>query len=131
MPVWWDKLSGKSKESDNSAPSSVKNRKIKKVKENEINKAKSFDGALLSNSDSGNGTSSGFAGFDSSSSLDRGHPLPRPNSGLSASDPDPGHGSGSGSVSSVNSSGSSDDNHTPRSDHTAFRFVHHFFNSWH
>ncbi|KAL3812990.1 hypothetical protein ACJIZ3_014258 [Penstemon smallii] len=60
------------------------------------------------------GNSCGFSGFDS---LDRGHPLPRPiNSLESANDQGQGHGpvfgTGSGSVSSVSSSGSSDE-HTP------------------
>ncbi|KAK4490660.1 hypothetical protein RD792_001351 [Penstemon davidsonii] len=118
MPAWWGKKSGRSKDSDNN--SSAKSSSAKKGKENE-NKVRNFDEVLLRNSprNSGDflspaGNSSGFSGFDS---LDRGHPLPRPiNSLESANDQGQGHGpvfgTGSGSVSSVSSSGSSDE-HTP------------------
>ncbi|XP_051126898.1 mitogen-activated protein kinase kinase kinase 3 [Andrographis paniculata] len=124
MPAWWGKRSGKSKESKNSEKSSS----VKSEREESENKVRSFDDVLLQRPSRnsprssrefsstgrellGGRNSSGFSGFDSASSLDRGLPLPRP-----PSEPanDPGHGVGlgsgwSGSVSSVSSSGSSDD----------------------
>ncbi|XVE83349.1 hypothetical protein DITRI_Ditri16bG0082100 [Diplodiscus trichospermus] len=56
------------------------------------------------------GGSSGFSGFDSDSGEKRGIPLPRPSVSSMQSDHVVGLGSGSPSVSSVSSSGSSDDN---------------------
>ncbi|KAI3462385.1 hypothetical protein Pfo_019048 [Paulownia fortunei] len=146
MPAWWDKISGRSKDSEikseNSAKgSSVKNEK-KRGKENgnkKENKAKSFDEVLLQQQSRNSprnsrdlsatgrevgGNSSGFSGFDSASSLDRGHPLPRP---LESPNDQQGHvhgvgfGSGSGSVSSVSSSGSSDDHTHVTFDHAPIR----------
>ncbi|KAL0449827.1 UNVERIFIED_CONTAM: Mitogen-activated protein kinase kinase kinase [Sesamum latifolium] len=112
MPAWWGKKSGRSKDSETSAKgSSVKNEK-KRVKESD-NKARSFDEVLLQQQQQpprnsprnsrdfsaigrelGGGNSSGFSGFDSASSLERGHPLPRPlepsNDHVHGSGPDPG-----------------------------------------
>ncbi|KAL7141992.1 hypothetical protein ABFS83_08G092200 [Erythranthe nasuta] len=119
MPAWWGKKSGRSKESENCS-SSVKHEK-KREKQIEI-KSKSFDEVLQSRnsprnsrdfSPEGGINSSGFSGFDSASSFDRAHPLPRPS--------DPSNGSGSGSVSSVSSSGSSDDHTLAPVDHAASR----------
>ncbi|KZV24342.1 mitogen-activated protein kinase kinase kinase YODA-like [Dorcoceras hygrometricum] len=131
MPAWWDKLSGRSKDSEtrpevsSSEGSSLKSLK-KKGKENGSNrdsKARSFDEVLVLKQSRNSprcsrefspvgGGSSGFSGFDSASSLERGHPLPRP---LESPTEHPGHGHGVGlghgsaSGSSVSSSGSSDD----------------------
>ncbi|XP_075514660.1 LOW QUALITY PROTEIN: mitogen-activated protein kinase kinase kinase 3-like [Primulina tabacum] len=129
MPAWWDKISGRSKDSEtrpeisSSEGSSLKNLK-KKGKENGNNrdsKARSFDEFLVLKQSTNSprssrefspvgGGCSGFSGFDSASSLERGHPLPRP---LESPSEHPGHGvglgHGSGSASSVSSSGSSDD----------------------
>ncbi|KAK6125580.1 hypothetical protein DH2020_040673 [Rehmannia glutinosa] len=141
MPAWWGKKSGRSKDSENSPKgSSVKNEK-KRGKESE-NKVKSLDEVFLqqqsrnsprnSSDFSGAGrelggrNSSGFSGFDSASSLDRGHPLPRPLEPSNSNDSvlGVGYGSGSGSVSSISSSGSSDEpsqlTHVAV-DHAAFR----------
>ncbi|KAK6152990.1 hypothetical protein DH2020_012629 [Rehmannia glutinosa] len=139
MPAWWDKISGRSKDSETKSvnSASVKN-KIKRVKENgnrKENIGKSFDEVLLQQQSRYSprnsrefrevgGNSSGFSGFDSASSLDRGHPLPRP---LESPNDQQGHvhgvgsGSGSGSVSSVSSSGSSDDHAPVTFDHAPIR----------
>lgn len=143
MPGWWGKKSGRSKDSDNSAKSSSVKGETKRGKEVEY-KVNSFDDGLLQlqqqpqsrNSprisrefsagvrELSGGELSGFSGFDSASSLDRGHPLPQP---LRASnDQVHGAGSGSGSLSgsSVSSSGSSDDHpHASADQVTAFRWV--------
>lgn len=58
----------------------------------------------------GGGGSTGFSGFDSDSVEKRGIPLPRPSVSSIQSDLVVGLGSGSPSVSSVSSSGSSEDN---------------------
>ncbi|XP_073293692.1 mitogen-activated protein kinase kinase kinase 3-like [Primulina huaijiensis] len=130
MPAWWDKLSGKSKDSEtrpeisSSEGSSLKS--LKKGRENGNNrdgKARSFDEALVLKQSRNSprssrefspvgGGCSGFSGFDSASSLEKGHPLPRP---LESPTEHPGHvhgvglGHGSASASSVSSSASSDD----------------------
>ncbi|XP_011099741.1 mitogen-activated protein kinase kinase kinase 3-like [Sesamum indicum] len=136
MPAWWGKISGRSKDSETSAKgSSVKNEK-KRVKESD-NKARSFDEVLLQQQprnsprnsrdfsaagrELGGGNSSGFSGFDSASSLDRGHPLPRPLEPSNDHVHGVGSGSGSGSVSSDSSSGSSDDPNHVAVDHAAYR----------
>ncbi|KAL0332663.1 UNVERIFIED_CONTAM: Mitogen-activated protein kinase kinase kinase [Sesamum calycinum] len=131
------KKSGRSKDSETSAKgSSVKNEK-KRVKESD-NKARSFDEVLLQQQqprnsprnsrdfsstgrELGGGNSSGFSGFDSASSLDRGHPLPRPLEPSNDHVHGVGSGSGSGSVSSDSSSGSSDDPNHVAVDHAAYR----------
>ncbi|XP_073159481.1 mitogen-activated protein kinase kinase kinase 3-like [Henckelia pumila] len=131
MPAWWDKLSGRSRDSEtrpensSSEGSSLKSLK-KKGRENGNNrdsKARSFDEVLVLKQSRNSprssrefspvgGGCSGFSGFDSASSLERGHPLPRP---LESPTENPGHahgvglGHGSASASSVSSSGSSDD----------------------
>lgn len=136
MPAWLWKKSTKSKDlqtnlqnsssSNTIKASSIKSEKRRggKTKENSISggdNRKSFDevSGIVSSRISprkssdfgGNGEgSSGFSGFDSSSSLDRVYPLPRP----SVSSNDQGHagvglGSASVSGSSVSSNGSSDD----------------------
>ncbi|KAI5672455.1 hypothetical protein M9H77_12819 [Catharanthus roseus] len=140
MPAWWGKKSTKNKDQDSNSPkssssksngaSSIKNEKKRgegKTRDGlsyNSNKPKSFEeisGGIFSRNSprksqdfsGGGGGSSGFSGFDSSSSLDRVYPLPRP----SVSSSDHFHGGaavlGSGSVSvssSVSSSGSSDEN---------------------
>lgn len=87
---------------------------------NEKDRPRSFDeGVLARNSPRnskdiaviGPGSSSGFSGFDSDSVEKIGHPLPRPSISSMPGDQVVGLGSGSGSVSSVSSSGSSDDHH--------------------
>ncbi|KAA8531072.1 hypothetical protein F0562_005781 [Nyssa sinensis] len=135
MPAWWGRKSTKNKDQQqqqqleqtqqsphgnnhNSSKSSIKN-----DKKNGKDKPKSFDevsGMVLSRNSprnskdftsaggSGSSGSSAFSGFDS----DRGHPLPRPSISSTPSlgiDHAVGLGSGSVSVSSVSSSGSSDD----------------------
>ncbi|KAL8477548.1 hypothetical protein ACS0TY_029732 [Phlomoides rotata] len=133
MPAWWGKKSGGSKSSESSAKSSsVKNEK-KRVKEVE-NRVNSFDENFqLKISPRGSREfstggrdlvgvdSSGFSGFDSASSLDKAHPLPRPSDPLSDRGQGVGIGPGSGSVSSVSSSGSCDDHAHGAVDHPAFR----------
>ncbi|PIN20787.1 MEKK [Handroanthus impetiginosus] len=128
MPAWWGKKSGRSKDSESSAKSSsVKNEK-KRGKESD-NRVRSFDEVLQHQSrnsprhsrDFGERNSSGFSGFDSASSLERGHPLPLPLEPSNDLVHGLGFGSGSGSVSSVSSSGSSDDHTHVAVDHAAFR----------
>lgn len=145
MPAWWGKKSGGSKSSESSAKSSsVKNeRKREKEIESRVN---SFEEIFQSRNSPrssrefsaagreavGNNSSieklsvvdsSGFSGFDSASSLDRAHPLPRPSDPPSDRAQGAGNGSGSGSVSSVSSSGSCDDHAHGAADQSAFRFV--------
>ncbi|PIN26699.1 MEKK [Handroanthus impetiginosus] len=138
MPAWWDKISGRSKDSETKSDNSPKGSSVKKERKKEKesgNKAKSFDEVLHRNSPRNSrdflaigrelgGNSSGFLGFDSASSLDRGHPLPRP---LESPNDQLGHvhgvgfGSGTASVSSVSSSGSSDDHPHLTFDHAPIR----------
>ncbi|KAL3630129.1 hypothetical protein CASFOL_023113 [Castilleja foliolosa] len=138
MPAWWGKKTGKSKDSENSPNVSfVKSEKKRGKKEGE-NKVNSVDEVLVpqqsrnsprNSSDlsaAGRGlligqNSSGFSGFDSASSLDRGIPLPRPSEPSNDHFHAAGSGSGSGSVSSVSSYGSSDDHTHGVVDHAAFR----------
>lgn len=133
MPAWWGKKSGRSKDTENSPKGSSLKSTEKKKRGAEIeNKVKSFDEVLLHRHQSRNsprnsrdfsGNSSGFSGFDSVSSLDRAHPLPRPSEPSNDHAPVFGLESGSGSVSSVSSSGSSDDHTHVAGDHGAFRLV--------
>ncbi|XP_027078515.1 mitogen-activated protein kinase kinase kinase 3-like [Coffea arabica] len=147
MPAWWGKKSTKSKDpqnnsqnssgSNNNKATSIKNdkRRVGRTKDqgsnnspsSKDNRPRSFDEVSgidfartspRKSPDFGGG-SSGFSGFDSSSSLDRVYPLPRP----SVSSNDQSHGGGVGGVvglglglgsaslsgSSVSSSASSDD----------------------
>ncbi|KAL5993013.1 hypothetical protein ACLOJK_013933 [Asimina triloba] len=109
MPAWWGRKSSSSrKKEEREAP--AKDRKSR-------DKARSFDDVFARNS-----PKSRDSGIGSASSLDsdallgkQGHPLPRP-SGLSALALVHDHGVISGSVSSVSSSGSSDDH----PDHAVF-----------
>ncbi|XP_073295151.1 mitogen-activated protein kinase kinase kinase 3-like [Primulina huaijiensis] len=126
MPAWWDKISGRNKYSETKSENSVegsspKNEK-KRGKENgstKDGKVKTFNEVLvLPQSRNSPRNSQDFSavgmssGFDSASSWDRAHPLPLP---LEPPTEHPGHfhgvgfGPGPGSVSSVSSSGSSDD----------------------
>ncbi|KAL8133005.1 mitogen-activated protein kinase kinase kinase 3-like isoform X2 [Apium graveolens] len=115
MPAWWPKRSSKSKElqkqEDSLSRSFEKSSRI--VKDT---RPRSFDDVLNKGSPrisprdnkknvTGSG-SSGFSGFDSDH---KALPLPRPMSSLGIVDQMPGFGSGSGSVSSISSSGSSED----------------------
>ncbi|KAL1538962.1 mitogen-activated protein kinase kinase kinase [Salvia divinorum] len=134
MPAWWGKK-GRSKDSVKS--SSVKNEKSR-GKEIDSHKLNSLDEGLLQptrnsprisrNFSAGvrelsGRDSSGFSGFDSASSLDKGQPqpLPRPLGASNDHFHGAGSGSGSGSVSSVSSSGSSDDHAQVAADQAAFR----------
>lgn len=118
MPAWWGKKSTKNKETQS------------KEKEREkYVKPRSFDEVLCRNSPRNSkdlnfgGSGSGFSGFDSGSSLDKAHPLPRPSVG---NDQGVVLGCGSVSVSSTSSSGSSDGpvNTTDQAQFdTLFRFV--------
>ena len=133
MPAWWGKK-GRSKDSVKS--SSVKNEK-KRGKEIDSHRVNSLDEGLLQptpriSRDFSAGVrelsgrdSSGFSGFDSASSLDKGQPqpLPRPLGASNDHSHGVGSGSGSGSVSSVSSSGSSDDHAQVAADQPAFRLV--------
>ncbi|KZV54470.1 Mitogen-activated protein kinase kinase kinase 3 [Dorcoceras hygrometricum] len=120
MPVWWDKLSGRTKDSEANCleGSSPKNEK-KRGKGKRDCEVKSFEEILVlpqsrnsprnSRDFSAVGRCSGFSGFDSASSLDRAHPLPLPLEPPSDQPGPVGFVSGSGSVSSLSSSGSYDD----------------------
>ncbi|KAL2521295.1 mitogen-activated protein kinase kinase kinase 3 [Forsythia ovata] len=149
MPAWWRKKSSRSKDSESENENSVKGSSIenekkiwKELSKKKDNKAKSFDEVsvmILRQKQSKKsprnsrdyaaigreegGGSSGFSGFDSASSLDIGHPLPRPFE--SSTDHVQVHGvglgSGSGSVSSIGSSGSTDDQAHVVFDQIAFR----------
>ncbi|KAL8034669.1 hypothetical protein ABFX02_12G044000 [Erythranthe guttata] len=148
MPAWWDKISGRSKDSEPKSENSAKSSSLKNERKREKetgnrkeSKARSFDEVLLppppppqpsansprkSRDFSAVGAiSTGFSGFDSASSLDRGHPLPRPlespNSDLQGQVSGFGFGTGSGSVSSVSSSGSSEDQPHITFDHPPIR----------
>ncbi|KAL6523085.1 hypothetical protein OROHE_016380 [Orobanche hederae] len=137
MPAWWGKKSRRCKDSENFPKGpSVKNEK-KTEKESE-NKVKSFDEILLQHQsrhypkngtdfsaagrDLGGQNSSGFSGFDSASSLDRGLPLPRPSEPTNDNLHGVAYRSSSGSVSSVSSSGSSGDQTHGAVDQAAFRW---------
>ncbi|KAL1556973.1 mitogen-activated protein kinase kinase kinase [Salvia divinorum] len=118
MPAWWNKK-GWIKDSENSA-----NKKGKKFDNQKVN---SLDEGLLQQQTRNSprelspGDSSGFSGFDSSSSFDKGQPQPLPRPLGASNDQVHGSGSGSVSVSSVSSSGSSDDHAHIAADHAAFR----------
>lgn len=140
MPAWWGKKSGRSKDLENSAKSSSLKTEKKRGKEID-HRANSLDEGLLQQQsrisprvsrefcgavrELSGGDSSGFSGFDSASSLDRGQPqpLPRPLGASNDQVHGVGSGSGSGSVSSVSSSGSSDDHAHVAADQAAFRWV--------
>ncbi|XP_022884466.1 mitogen-activated protein kinase kinase kinase 3-like isoform X1 [Olea europaea var. sylvestris] len=142
MPAWWRKRSSRSKDSVSENGNSPRNSAIengkKTGKENKDNKAKSFDevsGIVLRPKQSKisprnsrdyaaiGREEGGSSGFGSASSLGTGHPLPRPRE--SSTDHVQIHGigvrSGSGSVSSVDSSGSTDDHAHVVFDQVAFR----------
>ncbi|KAL2462353.1 Protein kinase domain-containing protein [Abeliophyllum distichum] len=104
MPAWWRKRFRRSKDSESENENSVKGSSIenekkvwKEISKKKDNKAKSFDEVFvmilrqkqLKNSPRNSRDyaaigreererSSAFSGFDSSSSLDIGHPMPRP-----------------------------------------------------
>ncbi|KAJ0097397.1 hypothetical protein Patl1_27925 [Pistacia atlantica] len=143
MPAWWSKKSSKSNHKEQS-PSPTRNptstaathsfykvssreKNDSRSKKSEPNRPRSFDdGYVVRNSPresrdlSGNKAgSSGFSGFESDSSGLKGHPLPTP-SGSMQSDHGVGLASGSGSVSSVSSSGSSEDHHVIGNDQGQF-----------
>ncbi|KAK1586669.1 hypothetical protein Q3G72_004882 [Acer saccharum] len=139
MPAWWGKKSSKNKEdnnqnnhnsssnhfnfikfstckSDSDSNSSNNNSNKKKPTTDDPN-TKSCDDVIFTRNSpresrdfaiNGAG-SSGFLGFDSDSVEKRGHPLPRPSVSSMHSDHGIGLGSGYASVSSVSSSGSSED----------------------
>lgn len=111
MPVWWGKKSTKNKNDQAIEHTNGIKTDKRRIKDN--NKPRSFDEGLLSrNSPRKSGEISGFS--------DRGHPLPLPSASPrpSFSSP-PGldqgvvYGSGSASGSSMSSSGSADEQHTP------------------
>ncbi|GAA0184720.1 non-receptor serine/threonine protein kinase [Lithospermum erythrorhizon] len=112
MPSWWSKKSSKHKDSPTNSPKSPTPSKtrVNATNNNDNKPNKSFDELFISRKDYG-GVSTEFSGFDSSSSLDRVYPLPRPSTS-SAID------QGSVSGSSVGSSVSSDDNNNTHVDHT-------------
>ncbi|MCD7448463.1 hypothetical protein HAX54_042597 [Datura stramonium] len=103
MPAWWGKKSTKNKD-----PQSKDKERDKYVK------PRSFDELLCRNSPrsskdfGGSGSGSGFSGFDSGSSLEKAHPLPRPSVSSLGNDHGVSLACGSVSVSSTSSSGSSD-----------------------
>ncbi|VFQ92374.1 unnamed protein product [Cuscuta campestris] len=134
MPAWWGKKSTKRNAKDPkslspNSPSSLKN-EITERRE----RPKSF-GELSGMEETRNSSrasrdfpsargSSGFSGFDSPSSMDRGHPLPEPSVSPSSVGNDHGvrFASGSDSGSSVSSSGSCDDHSCiARSQFSSFR----------
>lgn len=135
MPAWWGKKSGGSKSSESKTKSSSV--KYEKKREKEIvNKVNSYEENLQSRNSPRSSRefsaaarelsgvdASGFSGFDSASSLDKAHPLPRPTDQSSDRGQGVGIGPGSGSVSSVSSSGSCDDHAHGAVDHPAFRLV--------
>ncbi|PKI79410.1 mitogen-activated protein kinase kinase kinase 3-like isoform X2 [Punica granatum] len=111
MPAWWSRKSIKSREETLPSPKTPHQQQQQQQQHHHhrhhYSKPKSFDDTLARNSprsarDSGGG---GFAGFDSDGVERKGHPLPRPSGPVE-------NGSVSVSVSSVSSSGSSDD-HQP------------------
>ncbi|XP_017228865.1 mitogen-activated protein kinase kinase kinase 3 isoform X1 [Daucus carota subsp. sativus] len=122
MPTWWPgKKSSKTKEDQkNKYSNNTIHQSLSKDNKNRIfkdSKPRSFDDVSsavinkgsprISKEINKNGSgSSGFSGFDSDQ---RAHPLPRPCNSTLGVDQTGGLGSGSASVSSVSSSGSSDD----------------------
>ena len=126
MPAWWGKKSSKNKEESpqNQSPLGTTIGFLK-YKNNNSNPKSLDDGgghffttrnSPRASKDFGfvgggsGGGSSGFSGFDSDSGEKRGIPLPRPSFSSMQNDHVVGLGSGSPSVSSVSSSGSSEDN---------------------
>lgn len=119
MPPWWNKKASKTKEDQKNKYSNTNTllQSLSKDKKDAIfkdSKPRSFDEVLINKGSpriskeinkNGSG-SSGFSGFDSDQ---KAHPLPRPCNSSLGVDQTGGLGSGSGSVSSVSSSGSSDD----------------------
>lgn len=119
MPPWWNKKSSKTKEDQKNKYSNTNtiHQSLNKDKKDAIfkdSKPRSFDEVFINKGSpriskeinkNGSG-SSGFSGFDSDQ---KAHPLPRPCNSSLGVDQTGGLGSGSGSVSSVSSSGSSDD----------------------
>ncbi|KAF5745134.1 mitogen-activated protein kinase kinase kinase YODA [Tripterygium wilfordii] len=122
MPAWWPRKSSKSKEETQQNPHGKfadlsANKTDVNNYSSDSNKRKGFKGDKPRSFDEGSRNSprgskdfgletagsSGFSGFGSDSVERRGHPLPRPSSIQSD------HGAVSGSVSSVSSSGSSED----------------------
>lgn len=122
MPPWWNKKSSKTKEDTKNRYSNnnttIHQSLSKDSKKDSIffkdSKPRSFDEVFINKGSpriskeinkNGSG-SSGFSGFESDQ---KAHPLPRPCNSSLGLDQTGGLGSGSGSVSSVSSSGSSDD----------------------
>ncbi|KAK4775269.1 hypothetical protein SAY86_010204 [Trapa natans] len=107
MPPWWQRKLSKTREETIPSPKTP-NRNSNSSPH--CGKPRNFDDSLATKSprssrDLGGGPSGGFAGFDCDGGERRGHPLPRPSCLVE-------NGNGSVSVSSVSSSGSSDD-HQP------------------
>ncbi|XP_044470196.1 mitogen-activated protein kinase kinase kinase 3 isoform X2 [Mangifera indica] len=145
MPAWWSRRSSKNNHNKEQSPSPTRNRTAtaaihglykassreksdSKSKKTEPNRPRSFDEVYVGRNSpresrdlivNGAG-SSGFLGFDSDSSGLKGHPLPTPSVSSILSDHGAGLASGSGSVSSVSSSGSSEDHHVIGSDQGQF-----------
>lgn len=130
MPAWWGRKSSKNKGQQqeqkqeqqqqvvNQNPLSYHLHPSKSSVNNDKTKGKdkgkpvSFDDGLLRNSPRTSkdfGASSGFLGFDSDSGERIGHPLPRPSILAGHDNISLVVGCGSGSISSVSSSGSSED----------------------
>ncbi|KAK4785192.1 hypothetical protein SAY86_001881 [Trapa natans] len=98
MPAWWQRKSSKTREE--TFPS-WKTPHINSNRSRHCDKPRSFDDALATKSPrSSRDLGGGFTGFDYDGGERRGHPLPRPSCPVE---------NGSVSVSSVSSSGSSDD----------------------
>lgn len=149
MPAWWGKKSSKNRDekiqklqqqnqqdlhvnhhNNNSIKSSIKFDKKKPKSFDEVSSARNSpinSKEFLISAITGGGGSSGFSGFDSDGggSEKRGHPLPRPScSSMTSMGIEHGVslGSGSVSVSSVSSSGSSEDNPTTPTNHDHVQF---------
>ncbi|KAL8110539.1 hypothetical protein AgCh_026313 [Apium graveolens] len=119
MPPWWNKKSSKTKEDQKNKYSNTNtlHQNLSRDKKDVFfkdSKPRSFDEVLINKGSpriskeinkNGSG-SSGFSGFESDQ---KAHPLPRPCNFSLGVDQTGGLGFGSGSVSSVSSSGSSDD----------------------
>ncbi|KAL5555514.1 hypothetical protein UlMin_037750 [Ulmus minor] len=140
MPAWWARKSSKQREENQIAQSTKVQQKshgnpygsvkspIEIEKKKSKDKPRSFDEVfrgsprLSREFAAAGGSGSGFCGFDSDGAEKRGHPLPRPSvSSMQSLGNDHGGGLGSGSVSvsSVSSSGSSED-HPVVNDHVQF-----------